>query len=444
MPTPIPPGLRLGIIEPRDAIAAFQRRRLLQPSFRWQDVWQEEHARAMAVAGVQRLDVLQAFQDEIELSIAEGRSLADFRDRMRSQLVKRGYWGDVEVTDPDTGETRVTRFNDRRLALIFDVNTRQAQAAGRWARIERNKARMPFVMYRTMRDERVRASHRPWDGVVLPVDHTWWHTHFPPCGWRCRCTAFGIDEAGIERLRKSGLPVKREPPEDHWVTYVNPRSGEVVPVPHGIDPGFAYNPGKQRDAAFFDQALNKSLKASPLAGASAVAQATIDHPAMVAQATQRFGAFVDRTLASGRAGGELEFVGALKPAAVRALATHDIEPPGSAAIAVRDWDVLHALRRSKGAAAVPAGVYRRLPELLARADAMLLEKGDKPALLYVVDLLREDGSVAKLVLQLDTMTDARVEGARAAVRLNLLRTATVMDPNALRDRTRYELLWGAL
>ncbi|MGK2898122.1 MAG: phage head morphogenesis protein, partial [Burkholderiaceae bacterium] len=299
MPVEPPPGLRLGMGKPEDAVNAFQARNLLQPSFRWQDVFNEEHSRAFAVAGVSRLDVLQAFQDELELTLTEGRSLADFGKRIRPQLNAKGFWGPVEVTDPATGETRVTTFDDARLRTIFDVNMRQSNAAGRWARIERTKKTLPLVMYRTMQDERVRASHRAWDGVVLPVDAPFWNTHYPPNGWRCRCRAFALDQADVDRRRAAGQVIKTEAPPDELVTYVNPRTGEVVPVPRGIDPGFGYNPGKARDAELYEQLLRKSLKSSPLAGATAVAQATLDHGAMVAQATQAFGAWVDQVLGAG-------------------------------------------------------------------------------------------------------------------------------------------------
>lgn len=441
MPTPMPPGFRLGLAEPQDAIAAFQRRELLQPSFRWQDVFDEEHGRAFAVAGVSRLDVLQVVQDELALSLAEGRSLADFRSRIRPALVSKGFWGDLEVQDPTTGERRVTRFDDARLKTIFDVNMRQSQAAGRWARIERSRDTLPLLLYRTAQDERVRASHRAWNGVCLPIDHPFWATHYPPNGWRCRCRVFAVNERDLERRRARGEVIKTEAPPEQVITYVNPRTGEVVPVPRGIDPGFAYNPGKLRDAELHEQLLRKALKSSPLEAATVLAQATADHALMVRQATQRFGEFVDEVLASGKARGQMQYVGGIKPAPLRALSDRGLEPT-SAAIAVRDLDVLHALRPGKAgtAAALPEGVYRRLPELLARADAMLLELGDAPALLYVVDLVREDGSVAKLVLQLDKP----VKKDRQALQANVVRTATVMDPNALQDRTRYELLWGQL
>lgn len=246
MPVEIPPGFRIGAAEPKDAIGAFVDRALLQPSFRWQDVYQEEHAAAFAVAGVARADVLKLFQESLNTSLGGGGSLADFRDTIRPQLVAKGWWGDIEITDPKTGETRITRFDDARLQLIYDVNLRQSYAAGRWARAERTKASKPFLMYRTMRDERVRASHAEWDGLVLPIDHPFWATHYPPNGWRCRCRAFAVSERDIEQYRAGGVNIKREAPEIRFTTFENRQTGEVSRVPVGIDPGFAYNPGKVR------------------------------------------------------------------------------------------------------------------------------------------------------------------------------------------------------
>lgn len=443
MPTPIPEGMRLGVAEPRDAMAAFEQRGLLQPSFRWQDVWQEEHSRAFAVAGVSRLDVLKVFRDELDEAIATGRSPEEFRARIRPQLAGKGFWGNVEVTDPDTGETRISKFNDRRLQLIFDVNMRQSQAVGRWERAQRTKRRFPLLVYVTMHDERVRASHQAWDYLVLPIDHPFWNTHLPPNGWRCRCMFYATDERGVERLIRSGHKVRREPPEVDWIPYVNSRTGEVVPVPRGIDPGFAYNPAKKRDAAFHEAALQKAVESSPLSAAVTLAQATADYPAMVTQATREFSRWVDQLSEVRRAAGEVRHVGTLPPPIVRALQQRQREPQ-TAVISVRDEDVLHTLRDSKAGsdAALPPGVYRHLPELLQRVNALLLE-AETGVLLYVVDLVREDGQVVKLVLKMDMTVKMRLAGGKPArVPLNIVRTATVMDPNALRDRARYELLWG--
>lgn len=442
------PALNLGVVEPKDAVAAFERRGQLQPSFRWQDVWAEEHGRAFAVAGVMRLDVLQIFKDEVDAALRDGRSLAEFSKAIMPRLTAKGFWGDVEITDPATGEVRETRFDPRRLQLIFDMNLRQSYSAGQWAAIERNKARMPFVTYLTMRDERVRASHRPWDGVTLPVDDVWWESHTPPCGWRCRCRVKAGSAKDIERRRAAGLPVKTAAPPAQFIPYVNPSSGEISPVARGVDPGFGYRKSSsgERDAQLHEASLRKAIASYPLAAATTIAQAQADFPAFVATATRRFGKFVDQVVEAGQASGQVRFIGALAPGAVRALQGQDIEL-ASAVVAVRDVDVLHALRDSKAAkaAAISPSVYRRLPELLARATAVILEVGSTPpALLYVVDLVGEDGQVAKLVVQLDMPVKIRVEDARRAVPLNLVRTATVMDSQALQDRTRYQLLWGRL
>lgn len=275
MPATAPAGFSLGAIAPQDAMAVFARRGLLRPSFRWQDVWQEEHTRAFAVAGVMRLDVLELIRGQVEDAVDNGTDLNSFRNQLRRQLVAKGFWGNVEVSDPETGEVRTTRFDNRRLELIFDVNLRQSHAAGRWARIQRS--RMPYVVYRTMRDERVRLTHKPWDNVVLPKDHPWWDTHFPPCGWRCRCTAFAIDEAGLAKLRASApkdSPVKTEAPATQYVEFVNRVTGKTERVPRGIDPGFAYNPGKAHLVGAVDRLERGLSRIGPTAPKAANAQQT--------------------------------------------------------------------------------------------------------------------------------------------------------------------------
>ena len=268
MPQPIPKQFKLGLIEPRDAAEFFERKGWLLPSFRWQDTFREEHARGVAVAGVMKLDVLQAFADELQATINAGGDLRSFSQRMQVLLEKKGFWGDVEITDPRTGELRTTKFDKRRLQLIFDVNARQAFAAGRWKRIEQGKERKPFVMYMTMNDERVRISHRPWHGLVLPVDHPFWRTHYPPNGWRCRCTAFAVSEKDIARYRAAGVPVKRDAPEIVMRPWADRHNGRTLQVPAGIDPGFDYNPGQRQLAGVVQRELEPGVLQYPLQGAA--------------------------------------------------------------------------------------------------------------------------------------------------------------------------------
>lgn len=243
MPVEIPPGFTLGVLEPAEAVAAFQARELIAVTFSWQDLWNEEHTRAFTISRLTEQRLLEFIQAELEKAVQEGTRLEEWATTVRERLQEAGWWGKRRVIDAATGEEVTTTFDPSRLQLIFEVNTRQSYAAGRWARIERTKERFPLVMYRTMRDERVRASHRPWDGLALPADHPFWATHYPPNGWRCRCTAFAVDEKMLERYRRAGIPVKTEAPAERWVTFTNKRTGEVSKVPYGVDPGFGYNPG---------------------------------------------------------------------------------------------------------------------------------------------------------------------------------------------------------
>lgn len=236
--------MRLGTAQPAEAVAAFAKRGLLQETFNWHDVWEAEHASRFMVAGVAQADVLKLFRDALQEPLAQGQSLGDFAKQIKPLLQAKGWWGDVEITDPKTGEIRNTRFNDARLQLIYDTNLRQSHAAGRWAAIQRNKKRLPLVMYRTMRDERVRASHAAWDGLALPADDAFWRQHYPPNGWRCRCTAFALSEKDLQRRRAAGERIQTEAPPEQLVPYRDPRTGATATAPLGVDPGFAYNAGQ--------------------------------------------------------------------------------------------------------------------------------------------------------------------------------------------------------
>lgn len=465
-------------MEPKAAVEAFRRAKLLQPTYAWQDVWQEEHARMFAVAGVQRLDVLQIFQDEITEAIRTGKTSGQFADAVRGQLQAKGWWGDVETTDPKTGETRLTRFDDRRLSLIYDTNQRQAYSQAKWERFQRSddlerrlregrirrRGEPPapdrpspdegtsaprsktLLMYITMNDGRVRAAHQAWHRLVLPLDHAFWDTHTPINAYGCRCTVRQVSEEEVAAMEARGQRVQRTPPpsSEQIVPYVNPRSGEVSAVPYGVSPGFAYNPGKERDAALYETMLRKAMDSGALPGAVAVAQAIADHAGFVRQASVRFAGWVDNVQQRGQPRGEMQHVGVISPPVLRALRDRGAGPQGSV-ISVADADVLHALRDAK-VSGLTLEQYRQLPELITRPLAVLREvKADPQVLLYVFDLPGEAGHRAgKLVVQLDQVRKVRVEGRRHALTLNMVRTATVMGRSALEDRATYDLLWGRI
>ncbi|MGK0674703.1 MAG: DUF2793 domain-containing protein [Halothiobacillaceae bacterium] len=186
-----------------------------------------------------RADLLAALRDGIAKSVAGDLTRRDCMRDAKALLAEAGWWGTKTVIGPD-GVARQTRFTPARLKLIFDVNTRMAYAAGRWDRIQAAKVSHPYLRYVARADERVRASHRPWHNVTLPVDDPWWQTHYPPNGWRCRCRAVPMRQAEYQ----TRTDLQHTPPDEPDVEWQNPKTGEVVTVPARIDPGFGYNVGE--------------------------------------------------------------------------------------------------------------------------------------------------------------------------------------------------------
>lgn len=238
----------LPALAPQEAIAFFRGKGLLE-SFAWPDVWQEEHAKAFTVAKAMRRDILQDIYEAVDRALADGTTLETFRRELTPLLQAKGWWGRQEATDPLTGEIRNVQLGaPRRLETIFDVNLRSAYQAGRWQRIERTKAALPFLRYVAVGgkagDGRTRLQHRAWHGTTLPVGHPWWDTHYGPCGWRCRCTAQQLTLGQYQRLKARGVEVTETPVQFPPRRWKNPRTGEVIVVETGIDPGFSYNVGK--------------------------------------------------------------------------------------------------------------------------------------------------------------------------------------------------------
>ncbi len=236
--------LDIPVAPPKEALDYF-RSKGFTPSFSWKDVWQEEHGRAFTVAKAMSRDVLETIRVEVDAAIANGTTLSDFQKTLQPRLEKLGWWGRKEMADPLTGEVRDVQLGSpRRLRTIFEVNLRTAYQAGRWERIERQKAAFPFLRYlHSDASLDPRPQHVAWDGTIKPVDDPWWDTHYGPCGWGCKCTAVAYSR---RQLDKNGWSVTREPPAFETVEYRNRRTGEVSQVEAGIDPGWSYNVGKSQ------------------------------------------------------------------------------------------------------------------------------------------------------------------------------------------------------
>lgn len=246
---------------PKDALDWF-RAKGMKPSFDYRDVWQEEHATTWTVAKAMNLDILEAIRSAVDEMIDAGQDFGTFKRELQPLLVKQGWWGTANMVDPLTGEKRDVQLGSpRRLRTIYDINLRTANAAGQWRRIERTKKTHPYLLYQLGPAQHHRPQHLAWDGILLPADDSFWSSHFPPNGWGCKCWVRQVSRREGERLLVTGKYLDKAPTPEQ-MEYINRRTGQVLKVPVGIDPGWAYNPGDVSRLEQAQQLLDDKEKVS--------------------------------------------------------------------------------------------------------------------------------------------------------------------------------------
>jgi len=245
-------------LEPKAAIDYFKAKGH-RISWNWQDTWQEAQARAFTVAKVTRLDVLNDIRSGVLESLEKGKTERWFEKELQPVLEAKGWWGKRFVVDGDGAAQAVQLGSPQRLRTIFRTNLQTAYMAGRWQDMVRNAQGRPYWMYVAVMDSKTRPSHAAMHGKVYRWDDPIWLTHYPPCGFNCRCRIRALSERQLRRLK---LTVSSS--ADQLVTKTvqagfDPRTGEVYeaevtgvkligdrgkPVTFFTDPGWNYNPGQ--------------------------------------------------------------------------------------------------------------------------------------------------------------------------------------------------------
>lgn len=260
MPDPrrqLPPSFVFGL-EPKAAIAWFESKGY-RISWNWQDTWQEAHARAFTVAKVTRLDVLNDIRSALQQSLKEGKTERWFEQQLRPVLEEKGWWGTRVVVDGQGAAQVVQLGSPQRLRTIFRANLQTAYMAGRWTDMVRNARGRPYWMYVAVMDSRVRPTHAAMNAKVYRWDDPIWDTHYPPCGFNCRCRIRALSESQMKRLKLVVSDSEGQLVDRTVDAGFDPRTGEVFKaevtgvkligdrgqaITFFTDPGWNYNPGK--------------------------------------------------------------------------------------------------------------------------------------------------------------------------------------------------------
>mgnify|MGYP003365106146 CR=1 FL=1 len=227
-------------LDPKDTVRAWEARGELRPTVQWSEMVHQQHAASFTVAKIAKLDLLRQVQTSLDSVIRSGGTFEGWQKDLIPNLQRAGWWGAVN-DKALTGTDETVIVNERRLRTIYDTNVRMSLSSGNWMRIQAQKDVLPYLRYLPSTSEHKRPLHKLWYGTLLPVDHPWWQTHFPPNGWFCKCHFEQVSERRMKRKGWSITPIGdiAGGPATIW----HPASGGTITVPAGIDPGFGYNAG---------------------------------------------------------------------------------------------------------------------------------------------------------------------------------------------------------
>ena len=271
------PTLAAFNLPPKQAIEFFQAKGL-KPTFAWQDMIGEEHAKAFTVAKMMDMDLLSDTQLLLNKAMAEGKSKEWFALNLKSYLKAKGWWGKKEVFDPLTGQYVPSQLGSAaRLKTIFRTNMQSSYSVGHWQQIQDNADTAPWLLYDAVDDHRTRQEHAVLDGTLLKVDDPFWQQYYPPNGWNCRCSAIQLSET---EKKEYGLK-KNAPPKVPDRKWTNPRTGKMSKIPENLDPGWDINMGQ-----LHSNALAKTL-AEKTAALEAVQKAKVQEMLNQVNAAQK-------------------------------------------------------------------------------------------------------------------------------------------------------------
>lgn len=408
-------------------------KKLNLPTNSYLDVLGEEHDYFFMVAGANRNEVLLAFREAVDEAINNGETLESFRKRF-DEIVARTGW------DYNGGRNWRTR-------IIYDTNVYAAYNRGRLQQHLDLADVMPYWEYHHHDNAHPRQEHIDLDGTILSASDPFWRYYYPIKAYGCHCTVTAHDEDDLKEMGKTISPS----PEIEWQEkLVGTRSGNprMVKVPKGYDVGFKPHNFERLTAgrnADVDQLLfNKFVNAEPKL-ASLLIENVLQNPRAMMMLNGAMKSMVDTVATEKMARGQMKNVGIIPTKVIDKLTALE-KAPQSAVIAVRDDDVLHALRDTKQAKGInlPIEFWEQLPEKLRNPKAILLERDQKlPTLIFVYET--EQGKVA-IKMDYEVKLKDKLSKKKLVHKVNLVRTAsTIKSKVEWNDfKKSYELLWGDL
>ena len=146
-----------------------------------------------------------------------------FKQQIEASLTKNGKVLSWQEFKAEANKLNI-EYNRRWLQTEYNQTVANALSAQKYEEYIANKRIYPNLTYHAVHDERTRETHRAWDGLTLPVEHSFWKTHLPPNDWGCRCYVEPTANPITEGIRTEDVPIKEAFDNNPAL------SGEIFPV----------------------------------------------------------------------------------------------------------------------------------------------------------------------------------------------------------------------
>lgn len=160
---------------------------------------------ARSIARDQQAHIVRVTKAALTDAINAGDTQGDFLKRINDILSSAG----------------ITPSNPGRIVTVYETSLATAYNAGRMSEMIDLENELPWWIYITRDDARVRPNHQKLHRFVAAANSAVWNKIYPPNGFRCRCLVDGLTQAEFKILKGYKL---------------------VIPPGGGPDPGFNKNP----------------------------------------------------------------------------------------------------------------------------------------------------------------------------------------------------------
>jgi SPP1 gp7 family putative phage head morphogenesis protein len=129
---------------------------------------------AFTIAGLSDVRLIEQIKQALADVMLHGGTQIDFEAAVNALTDKAG----------------VARLARTQIDNVFQTNVQTAYQNGRYEQLTDPAVliALPYWMYRTAGDDRVRPAHAALDGFAAKASDVVWHRLYPPCGYNCRCT----------------------------------------------------------------------------------------------------------------------------------------------------------------------------------------------------------------------------------------------------------------